>query len=54
MPCETGLKDTSVLTLPGELVDVAVRFFNPGVFLFHRHNLEQEDLGMMTNYEETE
>jgi FtsP/CotA-like multicopper oxidase with cupredoxin domain len=53
MPWETGLKDT-VLTLPGERVDVAVRFVNPGVFLLHCHNLEHEDMGMMTNYEVTE
>jgi blue copper oxidase len=50
MPWETGLKDT-VLTLPGEQVEVAVRFFYPGVFLLHCHNLEHEDMGMMTNYE---
>ena len=53
MPWETGLKDT-VLTLPGEQVDVAVRFFYPGVFLLHCHNLEHEDMGMMINYEVTE
>jgi FtsP/CotA-like multicopper oxidase with cupredoxin domain len=53
MPWETGLKDT-VLTLPGEQVDVAVRFFYPGTFLLHCHNLEHEDMGMMTNYEVTE
>jgi FtsP/CotA-like multicopper oxidase with cupredoxin domain len=53
MPWETGLKDT-VLTLPGEQVDVAVRFIYPGVFLLHCHNLEHEDMGMMTNYEVTE
>ena len=50
MPWEAGLKDT-VLTLPGERVDVAVRFFYPGTFLLHCHNLEHEDMGMMINYE---
>jgi len=50
MPWETGLKDT-VLTLPGERVDVAVRFVYPGTFLLHCHNLEHEDMGMMINYE---
>lgn len=50
MPWEMGLKDT-VLTLPGEQVDVAVRFFYPGTFLLHCHNLEHEDMGMMINYE---
>jgi FtsP/CotA-like multicopper oxidase with cupredoxin domain len=53
MPWETGLKDT-VLTLPGERVDVAVRFIYPGTFLLHCHNLEHEDMGMMINYEVTE
>ena len=53
MPWETGLKDT-VLTLPGERVEVAVRFVYPGTFLLHCHNLEHEDMGMMINYEVTE
>jgi FtsP/CotA-like multicopper oxidase with cupredoxin domain len=50
MPWETGLKDT-VLVLPGESVDVAVRFVFLGRFLLHCHNLEHEDGGMMTNFE---
>jgi len=50
MPWETGLKDT-VLVLPGESVDVAVRFVFPGLFLMHCHNLEHEDGGMMMNFE---
>jgi FtsP/CotA-like multicopper oxidase with cupredoxin domain len=51
MPWETGLKDT-VLVLPNERVDVAVRFGRyPGVFLLHCHNLEHEDMGMMLNFE---
>jgi len=53
MPWETGLKDT-VLTLPGERVDAAVRFVYPGIFLLHCHNLEHEDMGMMINYEVVE
>jgi len=53
MPWETGLKDT-VLILPGERVDVAVRFVYPGIFLLHCHNLEHEDMGMMLNYEVVE
>jgi FtsP/CotA-like multicopper oxidase with cupredoxin domain len=53
MPWESGLKDT-VLTLPGETVDVAVRFVYPGTFLLHCHNLEHEDMGMMINYEVVE
>lgn len=50
MPWESGLKDT-VLTMPGETVDVAVRFYYEGLFLLHCHNLEHEDMDMMLNYE---
>ena len=50
MPWETGLKDT-VLTMPGERVDVAVRFIHEGLFLLHCHNLEHEDMNMMLNFE---
>ena len=54
MPWETGLKDT-VLVLPRERVDVAVRFDDsPGLFLLHCHNLEHEDMGMMLNFEVVE
>ncbi len=53
LPWETGLKDT-VLTLPGETVDVAVRFVYPGLFLLHCHNLEHEDMGMMMNFQVVE
>jgi FtsP/CotA-like multicopper oxidase with cupredoxin domain len=53
MPWEAGLKDT-VLTLPGERVDLAVRFVYPGVFLLHCHNLEHEDMGMMLNFQVVE
>jgi FtsP/CotA-like multicopper oxidase with cupredoxin domain len=53
MPWEAGFKDT-VLVLPGESADVAVRFVHPGIFLFHCHNLEHEDLGMMLNFEVVE
>jgi FtsP/CotA-like multicopper oxidase with cupredoxin domain len=50
MPWETGLKDT-VLVLPGETVQIAVRFEEyPGLFLMHCHNLEHEDAGMMMNF----
>jgi FtsP/CotA-like multicopper oxidase with cupredoxin domain len=52
MPWETGLKDT-VLTLPGERVDVMVRFFHEGLYLLHCHNLEHEDMDMMINFEVT-
>jgi blue copper oxidase len=51
MPWETGLKDT-VLIHPGESVQVAVQFTaHRGLFPLHCHNLEHEDVGMMTNIE---
>lgn len=47
---DEGWKDT-VLVLPGEKVQVLVRFENyTGTFLYHCHNLEHEDAGMMRNY----
>lgn len=45
-----GWKDT-VLVMPGEKVKVLVRFEDfPGTYLYHCHNLEHEDAGMMRNY----
>jgi FtsP/CotA-like multicopper oxidase with cupredoxin domain len=44
-----GWKDT-VLVWPGERVRVLVRFENAGLYLYHCHNLEHEDGGMMRNY----
>jgi FtsP/CotA-like multicopper oxidase with cupredoxin domain len=46
---EDGWKDT-LLVMPGEQVRVLMRFDFPDVFLFHCHNLEHEDLGMMRNF----
>lgn len=47
---DDGWKDT-VLVLPGETVRVLVRFENyTGMYLYHCHNLEHEDAGMMRNY----
>lgn len=46
---DEGWKDT-VLVMPGERVKVLVKFVLPDLFLFHCHNLEHEDLGMMRNY----
>ena len=47
---DDGWKDT-VLVLPGETVQVLVRFENyTGTYLYHCHNLEHEDAGMMRNY----
>tara|TARA_R110002167_G_scaffold365151_1_gene588939 strand:+ start:289 stop:711 length:423 start_codon:yes stop_codon:yes gene_type:complete len=45
-----GLKDV-VLVLPGERVKVLMKFENhTGIYLYHCHILEHEDLGMMQNY----
>ena len=47
---DEGWKDT-VLVMPGETVRVLVRFENyAGMYLYHCHNLEHEDAGMMRNY----
>lgn len=44
-------KDT-VLLMPGEEVDVLMRFDGyAGRYLYHCHNLEHEDQGMMRNFE---
>jgi len=48
---ESGWKDT-VLVMPGETVKVIVPFgSNTGKFVFHCHNLEHEDDGMMLQYQ---
>jgi FtsP/CotA-like multicopper oxidase with cupredoxin domain len=45
-----GWKDT-VLVMPGEVVCVLVKFEHyTGVYLYHCHNLEHEDGGMMRNF----
>ena len=47
---DEGLKDT-VLVLPGQRVTIMKRFDKfPGLFLYHCHNLEHEDRGMMRNF----
>jgi len=47
---DDGWKDT-VLLMPGERIRLLVRFGDyPGLFLYHCHNLEHEDMGMMRNY----
>jgi blue copper oxidase len=50
LPHERGWKDT-VLVAPKEKVQVIVRFEQKGKFVFHCHNLEHEDDGMMLNFE---
>lgn len=50
-PWEKGWKDT-VLAFPGEKVQIIIKFPDyKGKFVFHCHNLEHEDGGMMLNYE---
>jgi len=47
---DDGWKDT-VLVMPGERVQILTHFTRyPGMFLYHCHNLEHEDMGMMRNY----
>ena len=47
---DEGWKDT-VLLMPGERVKLLMRFEDyPGLFLYHCHNLEHEDSGMMRNF----
>ena len=47
---DAGWKDT-VLLMPGEGIRILVDFDEfPGMFLYHCHNLEHEDMGMMRNY----
>lgn len=56
LPTDTGWKDT-VLTWPGEIVRIALDFTHPFPdeqnHVFHCHNLEHEDMGMMINYRVT-
>lgn len=50
-PTESGWKDT-VLVMPEETVRVIMKFDAPkGLYVFHCHNLEHEDNGMMANLE---
>ncbi|HRE28356.1 MAG TPA: multicopper oxidase domain-containing protein, partial [Anaerolineales bacterium] len=48
---DDGWKDT-VLIMPGETVQLVMRFPQyPGLFVYHCHNLEHADQGMMRNYQ---
>jgi spore coat protein A, manganese oxidase len=50
-PLDVGVKDTIFLH-PGEAAEVIARFDGyRGRYLFHCHNLEHEDMGMMANFE---
>lgn len=47
---DAGWLDT-VLVLPGEKIRALIRFSrHPGLFLYHCHILEHEDMGMMRNF----
>ncbi len=47
---DEGWRDT-VLLMPGERVKVLLKFENyTGLYVYHCHNLEHEDAGMMRNY----
>jgi FtsP/CotA-like multicopper oxidase with cupredoxin domain len=47
---DQGWKDT-VLLMPGERVRLLVKFDHyAGLYIYHCHNLEHEDLGMMRNF----
>lgn len=51
---DEGWQDTFLL-LPDMRVKVALRFEDfTGIFIYHCHNLEHEDMGMMRNYEVVE
>jgi len=47
---DEGWKDT-VLVMPGERVKLLMAFRDyPGTYVYHCHNIEHEDGGMMRNY----
>lgn len=47
---DEGLKDT-VLVMPGERVKIIKPFEDyKGLFMYHCHNLEHEDMGMMRQF----
>jgi FtsP/CotA-like multicopper oxidase with cupredoxin domain len=51
LPTDVGLKDTIALR-PGEAAEIITRFDGwRGRYLFHCHNAEHEDMGMMANLE---
>ncbi len=48
---DEGWQDTFML-MPGMKVKIALRFKDyTGIYVYHCHNLEHEDMGMMRNYE---
>lgn len=47
---EMAYKDTFIVN-EGEVVDVLVKFPNTGIFMYHYHNLEHQEHGMMVHFE---
>ncbi|MFN2396821.1 MAG: multicopper oxidase family protein [Bacteroidales bacterium] len=48
---DEGWQDTFLL-MPGMKLKIALKFENfTGIYIYHCHNLEHEDMGMMRNYE---
>src|SRR5699024_6040870 len=43
-------KDTFIVN-EGEYVDMLVKFSNTGMFMYHCHNLEHQEHGMMAHFE---
>jgi len=51
---DSGWQDTFLL-MPGMRVKIALKFEDfTGIYVYHCHNLEHEDMGMMRNYEVTQ
>jgi FtsP/CotA-like multicopper oxidase with cupredoxin domain len=51
---DNGWQDTFLL-MPGMRVKIALKFEDyTGIYVYHCHNLEHEDMGMMRNYEVTQ
>jgi len=48
-PYENGWKDT-IFVEPGEIIRIAVKFEDKGLFMYHCHILEHEDNGMMGTF----
>ncbi len=46
---DSGYKDT-LLIFPGQRIQVLLSATQPGLFMYHCHNLEHEDGGMMRNF----
>ena len=47
-PAPTEIWLDTVEVYPGEYVDIAIKFDNPGMWMMHCHVIDHEDGGMMT------